>query len=87
MASDIPPDANLRERLAAALSAKGGCEHPGGESCEPWWGADAAIPAVAAWLRDKAATLPSQPPATWRGERDLLNALADEIDPPKGDKT
>lgn len=46
---------DLRERLAAALNEAGHCGHPGGESCAPWWQADAVIPALAAWLRDLAA--------------------------------
>lgn len=45
---------DLRERLAAALTNPGNCEHPGRESCDPWWRADAALPVVAEWLREEA---------------------------------
>lgn len=44
---------SLRDRLAGALADPGHCTHPGADSCDQWWRADAAMEVVAAWLREQ----------------------------------
>lgn len=82
MTSPIP----LRERLAAALAEPGRCDHAGGESCDQWWRADAAMPAVRDWLRESAREELNAPEtahsrARWRLTRaEALHESADAID-------
>lgn len=42
----------LRERFAAASATAGHCQHPGAESCEQWWQADAALRVLDEWMRE-----------------------------------
>lgn len=65
---------DLRFRLATALNSVGHCEHPGAESCEPWWQADAVTQAFAQWLRDIADT-------TWTPDSaHVLHSLAEALE-------
>ena len=45
----------LRELAAAAVASAGRCDHPGAETCDPWWIADAVLAAVEPVIRQQVA--------------------------------
>lgn len=81
----------LRDALAAALTDPGKCEHPGGESCDQWWRADAALAVVAQWLLDEAGDIQAEHGGDVDGHHDPivehLRWLADSLTHTTGQET